>query len=54
MKLAEAAADFGGGSIDVVVNNAAIYAGITRSPFEDIAEAEWDLVMGVNLKAPGR
>ena len=52
MKLAEAAADFGGGSIDVVVNNAAIYAGITRSPFEDIAEAEWDLVMGVNLKGP--
>ena len=50
--LAEAAADFGGGRIDVVVNNAAIYAGITRSPFEDIAEAEWDLVMGVNLKGP--
>ena len=52
VKLAEAAADFGGGSIDVVVNNAAIYAGIIRSPFEDIAEAEWDLVMGVNLKGP--
>jgi|SRR5699024_7950213 len=50
--LAEAAADFGGGSIDVVINNAAIYAGITRSPFEDIAEDEWDLVMGVNLKGP--
>ncbi|TNM53307.1 SDR family NAD(P)-dependent oxidoreductase [Brevibacterium sediminis] len=50
--LAEAAADFGGGSIDVVVNNAAIYAGITRSPFEDVAEDEWDLVMGVNLKGP--
>ncbi|WGP07431.1 SDR family oxidoreductase [Bacillus subtilis] len=50
--LAEAAADFGGGSIDVVINNAAIYARITRSPFEDIAEDEWDLVMGVNLKGP--
>ena len=52
VRLAEAAADFGGGSIDVVINNAAIYAGITRSPFEDIAEDEWDLVMGVNLKGP--
>ncbi|UVI37341.1 SDR family NAD(P)-dependent oxidoreductase [Brevibacterium spongiae] len=50
--LAEAAADFGGGSIDVVINNAAIYAGITRSPFEDIGDDEWDLVMGVNLKGP--
>ncbi|SDS91428.1 NAD(P)-dependent dehydrogenase, short-chain alcohol dehydrogenase family [Brevibacterium siliguriense] len=52
VSLAEAAANFGGGSIDVVVNNAAVYAGITRSPFEGIAEAEWDLVMGVNLKGP--
>ncbi|WP_152347784.1 SDR family NAD(P)-dependent oxidoreductase [Brevibacterium sp. CFH 10365] len=52
VRLAEAAADFGGGSIDVVINNAAIYAGITRSPFEDIADDEWDLVMGVNLKGP--
>lgn len=50
--LAQAAAEFGGGSIDVVVNNAAIYAGITRSPFEQISEQEWDLVMGVNLKGP--
>jgi NAD(P)-dependent dehydrogenase (short-subunit alcohol dehydrogenase family) len=41
-----------GGRIDVVVNNAAIYAGITRSAFEDIAEAEWDRVMAVNLKGP--
>ena len=38
--------------LDVVINNAAIYAGINRSPFEDIAEDEWDLVMGVNLKGP--
>jgi NAD(P)-dependent dehydrogenase (short-subunit alcohol dehydrogenase family) len=52
VRLAQAAADFGGGSIDVVINNAAIYAGITRSPFEDIGEDEWDLVMGVNLKGP--
>jgi NAD(P)-dependent dehydrogenase (short-subunit alcohol dehydrogenase family) len=50
--MAAEAAEFGGGRIDVVVNNAAIYATVTRSPFEDIDPAEWDLVMGVNLKGP--
>lgn len=50
--LAEQAAEFGGGHIDVVINNAAIYATVTRSPFEDIAVDEWDLVMNVNLKGP--
>jgi NAD(P)-dependent dehydrogenase (short-subunit alcohol dehydrogenase family) len=48
--LAAAAADFGGGRIDVLVNNAAIYATIERSPFEEIADDEWDRVLGVNLK----
>ncbi|SMX67671.1 NAD(P)-dependent dehydrogenase, short-chain alcohol dehydrogenase family [Brevibacterium sp. 239c] len=50
--MAKTAAEFGGGRIDVVINNAAIYAGITRAPFEDISEDEWDLVMNVNLKGP--
>jgi NAD(P)-dependent dehydrogenase (short-subunit alcohol dehydrogenase family) len=50
--MAAEAAEFGGGRIDVVVNNAAIYATVTRSPFEEIDPAEWDLVMGVNLKGP--
>lgn len=50
--LAARAAEFGGGEIDVVVNNAAIYATVTRSPMEEIDPAEWDLVMGVNLKGP--
>lgn len=50
--LAAAVTEFGNGSVDVVVNNAAIYATVTRSPFEDIDPAEWDLVMGVNLKGP--
>lgn len=50
--LAAAASAFGGGSVDVLVNNAAIYATVTRSPLEEIDEAEWDLVMGVNLKGP--
>lgn len=50
--LAEKAAAFGGGSLEVVINNAAIYATVTRSPFEDIDMDEWDLVMNVNLKGP--
>ncbi|GEP26468.1 SDR family oxidoreductase [Cryobacterium levicorallinum] len=40
------------GFIDVIINNAAIYATITRSPFEDIDVDEWDRVMAVNLKGP--
>lgn len=50
--LAALAAELGDGRIDVVVNNAAIYAGITRSPFEEIGEDEWDRVLAVNLKGP--
>ena len=50
--LAPAAAEAGGGRIDVVVNNAAVYATITRSPFEDISDQEWDRVLAVNLKGP--
>ncbi len=51
-ELAAAVADFGGGVVDVLVNNAAVYAGVTRSPLEEIDPAEWDLVMAVNLKGP--
>ncbi|AFK04380.1 short-chain dehydrogenase/reductase SDR [Emticicia oligotrophica DSM 17448] len=36
--------------IDVLVNNAAIYATIQRKPFYEISEEEWDLVLNVNLK----
>lgn len=50
--LADAAASAGGGAIDVLVNNAAIYATIARSPFDEITEDEWDRVMAVNLKGP--
>jgi NAD(P)-dependent dehydrogenase (short-subunit alcohol dehydrogenase family) len=50
--LAAEVADFGGGRIDVLVNNAAIYGTVTRAPLEEIDPAEWDLVMGVNLKGP--
>ncbi len=40
------------GPVDVLVNNAAIYAGLTRAPFDELEEAEWDRVMAVNLKGP--
>lgn len=51
-ELASQVADFGGGTIDVLVNNAAVYGTVTRSPLEEIDPAEWDLVMAVNLKGP--
>lgn len=38
--------------IDVLVNNAAIYAGLTRAGFHELDPAEWDRVMLVNLKGP--
>lgn len=47
--LAEAALETMGG-IDVLVNNAAIYAGLERRGFEAIDEAVWDRVMAVNVK----
>lgn len=50
--VAEAVATFGGGHIDALVNNAAIYGTLTRSPMEEIDPDQWDLVMAVNLKGP--
>ena len=47
--LAARAAEWGGG-IDILVNNAAIYAGLERRPFWELDEADWDRVMAVNLK----
>jgi NAD(P)-dependent dehydrogenase (short-subunit alcohol dehydrogenase family) len=38
------------GRIDILINNAAVYDGIKRKPFTEIDSAEWDLVMGVNVK----
>ena len=38
------------GGIDGIVNNAAIYAGLTMTPFHLIEEKEWDRVMNVNAK----
>ena len=47
--LADAAVTHFGG-IDALINNAAIYAGIARKPFNEIAEADWDRLMMVNVK----
>jgi len=38
------------GGIDVLVNNAGLYAGLRRGPFHELDEGEWDRVMAVNVK----
>jgi NAD(P)-dependent dehydrogenase (short-subunit alcohol dehydrogenase family) len=38
------------GGIDVLVNNAGLYAGLQRGPFHELDEGEWDRVMAVNVK----
>jgi NAD(P)-dependent dehydrogenase (short-subunit alcohol dehydrogenase family) len=38
------------GHINVLVNNAALYAGLQGARFEHLAEAQWDRVMQVNIK----
>lgn len=38
------------GRIDILLNNAAIYATLKRAKFTDIDSAEWDRVMNVNVK----
>ena len=38
------------GSLDVLVNNAAVYATLQRTDFWDIDADEWDKVMAVNVK----
>jgi len=38
------------GRVDVLVNNAAVFATLKPAPMEAIAEADWDCVMAVNVK----
>ena len=40
------------GRIDILVNNAAVYASLQLKPFSDIDVAEWDKVMAVNVRGP--
>ncbi len=49
--MAKAAADRFG-SIDILVNNAAMYANIVKKPFADITTEEWNRVMEVNTTGP--
>lgn len=47
-----AAAENAFGPVEILVNNAAIFASITLKPFTQISEDEWDLVMRVNVRGP--
>ena len=38
------------GRIDVLINNAALYAGLQGARFENLDEQQWDQVMQVNIK----
>jgi NAD(P)-dependent dehydrogenase (short-subunit alcohol dehydrogenase family) len=49
--MAEAAMD-AFGKIDVLVNNAAIFASLEKKSFLDIESDEWDRLMAVNLRGP--
>ena len=38
------------GSLDILINNAALYGGMTGGRFEKLAPDEWDRAMNVNVK----
>jgi NAD(P)-dependent dehydrogenase (short-subunit alcohol dehydrogenase family) len=38
------------GTVDVLVNNAGIFADLAKKPFTEIDDAEWDRVMAVNVR----
>ncbi|MFN8457107.1 MAG: 3-oxoacyl-ACP reductase family protein [Anaerolineae bacterium] len=40
------------GQLDILVNNAALYAALSRRPFYELPVAEWEQVLAVNLKGP--
>jgi NAD(P)-dependent dehydrogenase (short-subunit alcohol dehydrogenase family) len=40
------------GTVDVLVNNAGIFADLAKKPFTAIDGAEWDRVMAVNVRGP--
>lgn len=40
------------GGVDILVNNAAIWASLSAKSFEQITAREWDRLMAVNVKGP--
>jgi NAD(P)-dependent dehydrogenase (short-subunit alcohol dehydrogenase family) len=40
------------GSVDILVNNAALFADLSKKPFQEIESEEWDRVMAVNVRGP--
>ncbi|MEM8984454.1 MAG: SDR family oxidoreductase [Pseudomonadota bacterium] len=46
------AAESAFGPIEILVNNAAVFATLTLKPFMQISNDEWDLVMRVNARGP--
>lgn len=46
------AAESAFGSIEVLVNNASIFAALKLKPFTQISNDEWDAVMRVNVRGP--
>ncbi|MBE9537866.1 MAG: SDR family oxidoreductase [Proteobacteria bacterium] len=38
------------GKINILVNNAALYAGLKGARFENLEEVQWDAVMNINIK----
>ena len=38
------------GAVDILVNNAALFADLHTKPFQEISEDEWDRVMTVNVR----
>jgi NAD(P)-dependent dehydrogenase (short-subunit alcohol dehydrogenase family) len=49
--LAKAAVDQFG-SIDILVNNAAVFGDVVMKPFTELTDEEWDRLMAVNVKGP--
>jgi NAD(P)-dependent dehydrogenase (short-subunit alcohol dehydrogenase family) len=40
------------GRVDILINNAAMFATLVKRPFYEIPAQEWDAVLAVNLKGP--
>jgi NAD(P)-dependent dehydrogenase (short-subunit alcohol dehydrogenase family) len=38
------------GKIDILINNAGLFASLGKKPFYEISNEEWDQVLGINLK----